>query len=180
MTGPPGGDRSWSDRGRRLPRGTGAGHTRPEEQASRAGNASARTPVSRVRVSLDDFGTGFSSLNHLRAFPGASLKIDRSFIQSVEENGSDAAIVRSLIAMAHSLDLKVIAEGVERPAQLRILAEYGCDFVQGFLLGRPAPAEEITRRFLDRPPSSPLGRGRGRAMAPHGLELATRLPVPGT
>jgi diguanylate cyclase (GGDEF)-like protein len=132
-----------------------------------------------VRVSLDDFGTGFSSLNHLRAFPGASLKIDRSFVQSVEESGSDAAIVRSLIAMAHSLDLKVIAEGVERPAQLRILAEYGCDFVQGFLLGRPAPPEEITRRFLDRSVPPRLGRSRERARAPHGLDIAGRLPAPG-
>ncbi len=109
-----------------------------------------------IRVSLDDFGTGFSSLNHLRAFPGASLKIDRSFVQSLEDAGSDAAIVRSLIAMAHSLDLKVIAEGVENVGQLRILTEYGCDYVQGFLLGRPAPPEEVVRRFLRRPAASPL------------------------
>lgn len=133
-----------------------------------------------VRVSLDDFGTGFSSLNHLRAFPGASLKIDRSFIQGIEENGSDAAIVRSLIAMAHSLNLKVIAEGVERPAQLRMLTEYGCDYVQGFLLGEPAPAEEIGRRFLDRQPVSQLGRGSGRAGAWHDLDRARRLLAPGS
>jgi len=133
-----------------------------------------------VRVSLDDFGTGFSSLNHLRAFPGASLKIDRSFIQGIEESGSDAAIVRSLIAMAHSLNLKVIAEGVESPAQLRMLAEYGCDYVQGFLLGEPAPAEEVTRRFLDRPPSRLVGQGLGRAGARHGLDHARRLLAPGS
>lgn len=133
-----------------------------------------------VRVSLDDFGTGFSSLNHLRAFPGASLKIDRSFIQGIEENGSDAAIVRSLIAMAHSLNLKVIAEGVESPAQLRMLTEYGCDYVQGFLLGEPAPAEEIGRRFLDRQPVSQLGYGSARTGERHGFECARRLVAPGS
>lgn len=133
-----------------------------------------------VRVSLDDFGTGFSSLNHLRAFPGASLKIDRSFIQGIEENGSDAAIVRSLIAMAHSLNLKVIAEGVESPTQLRVLTEYGCDYVQGFLLGEPAPAEEIGRRFLDRRPVSQLGCGSARTGERHGFERARRLVAPGS
>lgn len=130
-----------------------------------------------VRVSLDDFGTGFSSLNHLRAFPGASLKIDRSFIQSLEETGSDAAIVRSLIAMAHSLDLKVIAEGVESPGQLRILTEYGCDYVQGFLLGRPAPPEEITRRFLDGPTSWSAPRPRGQPADRPANRAAPRLLV---
>lgn len=133
-----------------------------------------------VRVSLDDFGTGFSSLNHLRTFPGASLKIDRSFIQGIEESGSDAAIVRSLIAMAHSLDLKVIAEGVESPAQLRVLAEYGCDYVQGFLLGEPVPAEEVVRRFLDRPPSRSLGHGSGRGGDRYGLDLAPTLLASGS
>lgn len=123
---------------------------------------------------------GRGTLNHLRAFPGASLKIDRSFIQGIEESGSDAAIVRSLIAMAHSLNLEVIAEGVESPAQLRMLAEYGCDYVQGFLLGEPAPAEEVTRRFLDRPPSRLVGQGLGRAGARHGLDHARRLLAPGS
>ncbi len=132
-----------------------------------------------VRVSLDDFGTGFSSLNHLRAFPGASLKIDRSFIQGIEENGSDAAIVRSLIAMAHSLKLEVIAEGVERPGQLRMLAEYGCDYVQGFLVGEPAAADEITRRFLERPTHSRLGPRSDRLREPRHLPTPNRLPAPG-
>lgn len=110
----------------------------------------------------------------------SSLKIDRSFIQGIQENGSDAAIVRSLIAMAHSLNLKVIAEGVESPTQLRLRAEYGCDYIQRFLLGEPAPAEEIQRRFLDRRPVSQLGRGSGRSGEWCGLDRGQRLLAPGS
>jgi EAL domain-containing protein (putative c-di-GMP-specific phosphodiesterase class I) len=104
-----------------------------------------------VRVALDDFGTGYSSLNHLRSFPGASIKIDRSFVRNVCTEQHDAAIVRSLIVMAHNLDLKVIAEGVETAEQLAFLRDNACDAIQGFLISRPVPAEDITPELLSRP-----------------------------
>ncbi|MGI9508499.1 MAG: putative bifunctional diguanylate cyclase/phosphodiesterase [Geminicoccaceae bacterium] len=96
-----------------------------------------------IRVALDDFGTGYSSLNHLRAFPGAIIKVDRSFIRDIETTSSNRAIVQSLIAMAHDLDLKVVAEGVESTAQLRFLASRDCDIVQGYLISKPVPANAI-------------------------------------
>lgn len=104
-----------------------------------------------VQVALDDFGTGYSSLNHLRSFPGASIKIDRSFIKNVCGDANDAAIVKSLINMAHSLDLKVIAEGVETPEQLAFLRDNQCDAVQGYLISRPAAAEHFTEEALLHP-----------------------------
>ncbi|NJO36334.1 MAG: EAL domain-containing protein [Rhizobiales bacterium] len=96
-----------------------------------------------IRVALDDFGTGYSSLNHLRVFPGAIIKIDRSFIRDIETSSSNRAIVQSLIAMAHDLDLKVVAEGVENVSQLHYLRTRACDIVQGFLISRPVPASAI-------------------------------------
>jgi diguanylate cyclase len=104
-----------------------------------------------IRVALDDFGTGYSSLNHLRSFPGASIKIDRSFVRNVCSERHDAAIVRSLIVMAHNLNLKVIAEGVETVEQLEFLRDNRCDAVQGYLIGRPMPADDIGAETLLRP-----------------------------
>jgi EAL domain-containing protein (putative c-di-GMP-specific phosphodiesterase class I) len=104
-----------------------------------------------IRVALDDFGTGYSSLNHLRSFPGASIKIDRSFVGNVCTERHDAAIVRSLIVMAHNLNLKVVAEGVETAEQLAFLRESECDAIQGFYVSRPMPAEDITPELLTRP-----------------------------
>ena len=104
-----------------------------------------------IRVALDDFGTGYSSLNHLRSFPGASIKIDRSFVRNVCTERHDAAIVRSLIVMAHNLNLKVVAEGVETAEQLAFLRENACDAIQGFFVSRPVPAEDITPELLARP-----------------------------
>ena len=95
-------------------------------------------------VALDDFGTGFSSLNQLKNFPGATIKIDQSFVQHVLSNASDAAIVRAVIEMAHNLGLRVIAEGIETEGQLEFLRQEGCDAVQGFYLFRPACAARIT------------------------------------
>ncbi len=93
-----------------------------------------------VGVAIDDFGTGFSSLAYLRRFPVDMLKIDRTFMAGVVEDERDAAIVRTIIAMARNLRLAVVAEGVETPAQLAFLGELGCDKAQGFLLGRPVEA----------------------------------------
>ena len=96
-----------------------------------------------VNVSIDDFGTGFSSLARLRKFPIGSVKIDHSFIRDIAADPDDAAIVAAVIAMAHSMRLKVVAEGVETPEQFRFLRERNCDEAQGFHFSRPLRADEI-------------------------------------
>jgi len=97
-----------------------------------------------VYLSIDDFGTGYSSMNYLKRFDVRALKIDRSFISGLPQDSENAAITRAIIAMAHGLKMVVVAEGVETGEQLVMLEEYGCDLVQGFYLGRPAPAEAVT------------------------------------
>lgn len=105
-----------------------------------------------LTISVDDFGTGYSSLSYLKRLPIHALKIDRVFVKEVTEDRDDAAIVKAILAMAHSLRLHVVAEGVETEAQLQFLRAHCCDEVQGFLFSRPLPAEEITRML--RSPSS--------------------------
>lgn len=96
-----------------------------------------------LTVSLDDFGTGYSSLSYLRSFPIDTLKIDRVFIQGLTASPDADAIVTAILAMAHALKLKVIAEGVETEEQLAFLNKQGCDEVQGYLYSQPLPAEEL-------------------------------------
>jgi len=96
-----------------------------------------------IKLSLDDFGTGYSSLNYLRRFPLDNLKIDRSFISGMTSNAHDAIIVKAVIALAHNLKLRAIAEGVETREELDLLAALGCDEIQGFYFSKPLPADEF-------------------------------------
>ena len=103
-----------------------------------------------VKISIDDFGTGYSSLAYLRRFPIDTLKIDIAFIREVTSNPQDAAITRTIIELAHSLSLRVVAEGVETQAQLAFLKDAGCDQIQGYLFSRPLPVETLERLLLER------------------------------
>ena len=98
-----------------------------------------------VTVSLDDFGTGYSSLSYLKHFPIDTLKIDKSFVDGVHVDASDAAIARTIIALARNLGMQVVAEGVETRAQFEFLCEHGCDLIQGYYFSKPVSAAEFER-----------------------------------
>jgi EAL domain-containing protein (putative c-di-GMP-specific phosphodiesterase class I) len=107
-----------------------------------------------VLVSVDDFGTGYSSMSYLRRFPIDKLKIDRSFITNVITSPDDAAIVQAIISLAHSLRLRVVAEGVETAEQLAFLQRHGCDQFQGYYFSKPVEAAafaELLRKGLRAP-----------------------------
>jgi diguanylate cyclase len=118
--------------------------------------ASARDVLARLhnmgeRMSIDDFGTGYSSLAYLQRLPVDELKIDRSFVMSLSGGSDSAVIVRSTIDLAHNLGLTVVAEGVEDEMAMDLLVAYGCDSVQGYLFGRPCPAEAISVWLTESP-----------------------------
>ena len=105
-----------------------------------------------IGLSIDDFGTGYSSLSYLTQFPIARLKIDRSFVQDINSETDKSAIALAVIAMAHSMNLSVVAEGVEKEEQLTFLKEKRCDEIQGFYFCKPMPAAEVqeyNERFLE-------------------------------
>ena len=102
-----------------------------------------------INISIDDFGTGYSSLSYLKKFPISHLKIDRSFVQELPENDEDAALVKAIIAMSQSLNLRVIAEGVETQAQSDFLAALNCQYIQGYLNSKPLTEEAFKAYLLD-------------------------------
>ena len=115
-----------------------------------------------VQLSIDDFGTGYSSLSHLHRLPFDTLKIDRSFVCRVGERGENSEVLQTVISLAKNLKMRVIAEGIETPAQLAVLQNLGCDYGQGYLMAKPKPREETEELLYRRPnwlPSEPRIEG---------------------
>jgi EAL domain-containing protein (putative c-di-GMP-specific phosphodiesterase class I) len=108
-----------------------------------------------IHIALDDFGSGYSSLSYLHAFPFEKIKIDRVFVGDLEHNHHSMAIVRAIVTLGHNLNIPILAEGVETESQLKFLAQEGCDEVQGYLTGRPYPietyAEMVGRKHFEAP-----------------------------
>jgi EAL domain-containing protein (putative c-di-GMP-specific phosphodiesterase class I) len=111
--------------------------------AERASRLLLQLKALGVQVAMDDFGTGYSSLAYLKRFPIDSIKIDRSFIQGLPHDGDDATITEAIIAMAHSLRLAIVAEGVENADQLAFLRSRGCEEIQGYFFSRPLPEDRL-------------------------------------
>ena len=103
-----------------------------------------------VRLSIDDYGTGYASLSYLKHLPADELKIDRAFVQHVTTVRADEAIVRSTVSMAHTLGIQVVAEGVEDRGAWDLLETLGCDIVQGYYLSRPVPAQALEQWLAER------------------------------
>jgi EAL domain-containing protein (putative c-di-GMP-specific phosphodiesterase class I) len=109
------------------------------------------------KISVDDFGTGYSSLSYLKRLPLDTLKIDREFVQDLTLDTEDLIIVKSIVDLGHSLGLKIIAEGIETSAQLKILQDLGCDFGQGYYFQKAVPASDVAQCFEA---GLPLGRAQ--------------------
>ncbi|MFT7371469.1 MAG: diguanylate cyclase (GGDEF)-like protein/PAS domain S-box-containing protein [Oleiphilaceae bacterium] len=105
-----------------------------------------------IKISIDDFGTGYSSLSYLNELPLDILKIDRSFIEGIENSKAQKAIVKAIIVLGNNLNLKIVAEGIENEAQLSLLSSYGCDFIQGYLVSKPLTAHDMERVLISQIP----------------------------
>jgi EAL domain-containing protein (putative c-di-GMP-specific phosphodiesterase class I) len=133
-----------------------------------------------IKLAFDDFGTGYASLSYLTKFPVSRIKIDRSFIVKVAEDTENAAIVRSLVAMAHNLELGIIAEGVETEDQARFLVAERCEEAQGFLYAKPLPAAEFEAYLRERrlashvEPPQPMHPYAGGVSMPRSYARANR------
>ncbi|MGA3217258.1 MAG: EAL domain-containing protein [Acidimicrobiales bacterium] len=143
-------------------------------EPARSEDVLARLGAMGLRLSVDDFGTGSSSLAALKRLPIDEIKIDQSFVSATVVREEDETIVRSTVALAHNLGLEVVAEGVEKRAVMERLAEFGCDFAQGFYLSRPVPPEELAI-WLDKYPASggPATKKRKFREEPAGAKLAS-------
>ncbi len=127
-----------------------------------------------VSISIDDYGTGQSSLAYLQKLPATELKIDKSFVQTIGDDRRNAIMVRSTIALAHELGMKVVAEGVEDAACLALLAEMGCDTAQGYYIGRPVNADALAELLRERTaPPRPLRPRSVQAEQPETQILAS-------
>ena len=133
----------------------------------RARDVLTRLVALGVHISIDDFGTGYSSLGYLKRLPVDEIKLDRSFVLEIVGNARDAALARSIIAMAHALDLSIVAEGVETREVWALLRTLGCDAGQGYYLSRPIPAAHLERWVEGRLPS-PSGIDGGNMFATDG------------
>jgi len=102
-----------------------------------------------VKIALDDFGSGFSSIGYLRQFGFNRIKIDRSLIMDIEHSESQREMLKATVALASSLDIPVTAEGIETPEQADIASQFGCDTLQGFFFSKPVSAEDITERLME-------------------------------
>jgi diguanylate cyclase (GGDEF)-like protein len=109
----------------------------------------SRIKATGVSIAIDDFGTGYSSLSHLKRLPVDTLKIDQSFVRELPEDKDDEAIVTAIVSLAHALNMHVVAEGIETPAQLEALLKIDCDLLQGFFFGRPISLEQTLATYKD-------------------------------
>ncbi len=130
-----------------------------------------------ISLAIDDFGTGFSNLSYLKRFAVDKLKLDRSFIADLLDSSDDQAIARSVITMAQGLRLQVVAEGVETAGQLTMLAEHGCDLVQGYYCSKPVPAAEFGRMLREGAALAPAARRPRPAGAPAPAQAPTQVPI---
>lgn len=102
-----------------------------------------------ISISLDDFGTGYSSLNYVNRLPIDIIKIDKSLIMNLEKDFKNVMIIKSIINLGHSLNIKIVAEGIETEEQLAILNELKCDFIQGYLIGRSMESLDFEHKFIN-------------------------------